>query len=94
MLRVSSKRHWDHEKYVLFECISYEKIIPAKLQSKIRIGAPAFSSSSWSHVTCRIVKKLKYRVLSKKWTENKAKVVLISVFLTILDQNVTNFDQR
>ena len=78
MLRVSSKKYWNHEKHVLLECTSYEKIIPAKFQSKVRIAAPA--SSSWSHVTCRIVKRLKYRVLSKKWTENKAKVVLISIF--------------
>ena len=25
MLRVSSKRYWDHEKHVLLECTSYEK---------------------------------------------------------------------
>ena len=44
MLRVSSIRYWDHEKHVLLECTSYEKIIPAKFQSKIRIDAPASSS--------------------------------------------------
>ena len=41
---------------------------------------PPLLHASWLHVTCRIVKRMKYRVLSKKWTENKAKVVLISVF--------------
>ena len=48
---------------------------------KFELTDPPLPHASWSHVPCRIVKRLKYRVLSKKWTENKAKVVLISVFL-------------
>ena len=47
---------------------------------KFELTHPPLPHASWSYVTCRIVKRLKYRVLSKKWTENKAKVVLISVF--------------
>ena len=94
MLRVSSKRYWHHEKHVLLECTSYEKIIPAKIQSKIWISAPAFSSCFLVARDLQNKKRLKYRVLSKNWTENKAKVVLISVFFTILDQNVTSFYQR
>ena len=61
---------------------------------KFELTHPPLPQASWSYLTCRIVKRLKYRVLSKKWTENKANVVLISVFFTIADQNVTNFDQR
>ena len=61
---------------------------------KFELAHTPFPHASWSHVNCRMVKRLKYRVLSKKWTEKKAKVVLISVFFTILDQHETNFDQR
>ena len=58
---------------------------------------PPLPHASWLHVTCRIVKRLKYRVLSKKWTENKAKVVLISVFLlfqTKMWRILTSAEQR
>ena len=71
-----------------------KKSFRRNFSQKFELAHPSFPHASWSHVTCRIVKRLKYRVLSKKWTENKAQVVLISVFFTISDQNVTNFDQR
>ena len=71
-----------------------EKSFRRNFSQQFELTHPPPPHASWSHVTCRIVKRLKYRVLSKKWTENKAKVVLISVFLTISDQNVTNFYQR
>ena len=58
---------------------------------------PPLPHASWSHVPCRIVKRLKYRVLIEKWTENKAKVVLISVFLlfqTKMWRILTSAEQR
>ena len=70
-----------------------KKSIGRNFSQKFKLTHPPLPHASWSHVTCRIVKRLKYRVLSKKWTENKAKIVFISVFFTISDQNVTNFDQ-
>ena len=72
----------------------WKKSFRRKFSQKFELANPPFPHASWSHVTCRILKRLKCRVLSKKWTEKKAKVVLISVFFTISDQNVTNFDQR
>ena len=72
----------------------WKKSFRRKFSQKFELANPPFPHASWSHVTCRILKRLKCRVLSKKGTEKKAKVVLISVFFTISDQNVTNFDQR
>ena len=94
MLRVCSKRYWDHEKHVLLECTSYEKNHSGEILVK---------NSNWRthlflmHVPCKIVKRLKHRVLSKKWTENKAKVVWISVFLrfqTKMWRILTSAEQR
>ena len=59
----------------------WKKSIRRNSSQKFELTHPPFPHASWSHVPCRIVKRLKNRVLSKKWTENKAKVVLISVFL-------------
>ena len=75
----------------------WKKSFRRNSSQKFELTHPPLLHASWSHLPCRIVKRLKYRVLSKKWTENKAKVVLTSVFLlfqTKMDQNVTNFDQR
>ena len=47
---------------------------------KFELKHPPHPHASWSHVTCRIIKRPKYRILSTKWTENKAEVVLISGF--------------
>ena len=44
MLRVSSKRYWDHEKHVLLECTSYEKNHSGEILVKIRIDTPTSSS--------------------------------------------------
>ena len=66
-----------------------KKSFRRKFNQEFELVHPLFPHASWSHV-----KRLKYRVLSKKLTEKKAKVVLIRVFFTILDQNVTNFDQH
>ena len=64
---------------------------------KFELTHPPLPHASWSHVPCRIVKRLKNRVLSKKWTKNKAKVVLISVFLlfqTKMWRILTSAEQR
>ena len=64
---------------------------------KFELTHPPLPHASWSHVPCRIVKRLKNRVLSKKWTENRAKVVLISVFLlfqTKMWRILTSAEQR
>ena len=58
----------------------WKKSFRRKFSQKFELVHPPFPHASWSHVTCRILKRLKCRVLSKKWTEKKAKVVLISVF--------------
>ena len=71
----------------------WKKSFRRNSSQKFELTHPPLPHASWSHVPCRIVKRLKYRFLSKKWTENIAKVVLIGSF-TISDQNVTNFDQR
>ena len=94
MLRVSSKRYWDHENYVFWRVSAMKKSFRRKFSQKLELTHPPLPHASWLHVTWRIIKRLKYRVLSEKWTENKAKVVLICVFYTISDQNVTNFDQH
>ena len=74
--------YWDHEKHVLSEYTSCEKKSFLRNSSqKFELTHPPLPHASWSHVPCRIVKRLKNRVLSEKWTENRAKVVLISVFL-------------
>ena len=72
----------------------WKKSFRRNFSQKFEFTHPPLPHASWSYVTCRIVKRLKYRVLSKKWAENKAKVVLISVFFTISNQNETDFDQR
>ena len=59
----------------------WKKSFRRNSSQKFELTHPPLPHASWSHVTCRIEKRLKYRVLIKKWTENKAKVVLISVFL-------------
>ena len=92
MLRVSSKRYWETCSFGVYQL--WKKSFRRISSQKFELTLPPLPHASWSYVTCRIVKRLKYRVLSKKWTENKAKVVLISVFFTISDQNETNFDQR
>ena len=67
-----------------------KKSFRRNFSQKFELANPPYSHASWSHVTCRIVKKLKYKVVSKKWTEKKQKLS----FFTISDQNVTNYDQR
>ena len=65
---------------------------------KFELTYPPLPHAFWSYVTCRIVKKLKYRVLSNKWTENKAKVVLVSVFFLLFQTKMwrilTSAEQR
>ena len=58
----------------------WKKSLRRNSSQKFELTHPPLPHASWLHVPCRIVKRLKNRVLSKKWTENKAKVVLISVF--------------
>ena len=75
----------------------WKKSIRRNSSQKFELTHPPLPHASWSHVPCRIVKRLKYRVLSKKWTENKAKVVLISVFLlfqTKMWRILTSAEQR
>ena len=75
----------------------WKKSFRGNSSQKFELTHPPLPHASWSHVPCRIVKRLKYRVLSKKWTENKAKVVLISVFLlfqTKMWRILTSAEQR
>ena len=75
----------------------WKKSIRRNSSQKFELTHPPLPHASWSHVPCRIVKRLKYRVLSKKRTENKAKVVLISVFLlfqTKMWRILTSAEQR
>ena len=71
-----------------------EKSFRRKFSQKFELAQPAFSHAPWSHVTCRIVKTLKYKVLSKKWIVKEQKLCDLVFFFTISDQNVTNFNQR
>ena len=55
-----------------------KKSFRRKFNQEFELVHPLFPHASWSHV-----KRLKYRVLSKKLTEKKAKVVLIRVFFLL-----------
>ena len=75
----------------------WKKSFRRNSSQKFELTHPPLPHASWSHMPCRIVKRLKYRVLSKKWTENKAKDVLISVFLlfqTKMWRILTSAEQR
>ena len=82
---------------MFFRSVPAMKTLRRNSSEKFELTHPPLPHASWSHVTCRIVKRLKYRVLSKKWSENKAKVVLISVFLlfqTKMWRILTSAEQR
>ena len=51
----------------------WKKSFRRKFSQKFELAHPPFPHASWSHVTCRILKRLKWRVLTKKWTEKKSK---------------------
>ena len=46
----------------------WKKSFRRNSSQKFELTHPTLPHASWSHEPCRIVKRLKYRVLSKKWT--------------------------
>ena len=45
----------------------WKKSFRRNFSQKFELTHPPLPHASWSHVPCRIVKRLKYRVFSKKW---------------------------